>query len=416
MKWKCRNITMVTAIGISASLISQWVAAQPPEVAVRRLSDRVLILNVPGAQSTNVIALNSKEGVVVVDTEVSPGIADAIRQRIHREFESDRIKVVINTHGHGDHVYGNQVFANAVIVAHETVRSAMEAGEGRREATAARLGKVVASLRSRLETLPPDSESTGALKDKIAYYESMQRGLGDGFRLTLPTLSFSEELRMDLGDLTLELKWFGTSHSDGDILVYCPEEGLLMTGDLFAPGVDPYVDSERIEQFPRWIESLEEIEGRSASLATIVPGHGDVFAPADLEPTLAFVREQERKYLGKVSGFFEARKALQAEGVEAGILSLRQSAARPERYYLIHSELDSYAFHLMMDGRVEDALQIFVALAELFPESDVAFDSLGEAHMRSGNTELAAADFRRALELNAENRNAATKLAELEAE
>jgi glyoxylase-like metal-dependent hydrolase (beta-lactamase superfamily II) len=416
MKVKIGNIIVRTTIGIIISAAALSSAAQPPDVVVRRLSDRVLVLNVHGAQSTNVVALKSEKGVVVVDTEVSPVFAAAIRKAIEREFGAVPISFVVNTHGHGDHTYGNQVFPDALIIGHEAAGPAMEAGEERRRATAVRLAQAVAQLESRLETLPPDSEPAAALETKISYFESMRRGLGNGFQLTIPTFSFSEDLKLDLGDLTLELKWFGLSHSDSDVLIYCPEEGLLMTGDLFAPGNEPYVDSERIAQFPRWIENLEEIEARSASLTSIVPGHGEPFAPADLEPILAFVLQQDEKYSGKESGFFEVKEAFETESIEAGLQSLRRAGEQPERYYLIHSELDSYAFHMMMEDRVDDALQIFLTLAELFPESDLAFDSLGEARIRRGEDDLAAAGFRRALELNPENRNAAKRLAELKAQ
>ena len=66
------------------------------------------------------------------------------------------------------------------------------------------------------------------------------------------------------------------------------------------------------------------------------------------------------------------------------------------------------------DGaQLDDALAIFLVLAELFPESDVAFDSLGEVYQRLGDNAAAIASFEKALELNPENGNAAEKLREL---
>ena len=68
----------------------------------------------------------------------------------------------------------------------------------------------------------------------------------------------------------------------------------------------------------------------------------------------------------------------------------------------------------MMEGRVDDALEIFTVLAELFPENDVAFDSLGEALVRLDEPEQATSAFRRALEINPENRNSARRLSEIQ--
>ena len=62
---------------------------------------------------------------------------------------------------------------------------------------------------------------------------------------------------------------------------------------------------------------------------------------------------------------------------------------------------------------MDDALAIFTVLADLFPENDMAFDSLGEAYLRKGDKEHAKASFQRAVELNPENSNASAKLASL---
>ena len=69
---------------------------------------------------------------------------------------------------------------------------------------------------------------------------------------------------------------------------------------------------------------------------------------------------------------------------------------------------------MMLDGKNDEALQIFEVLAELFPDSDVAYDSLGEAYMRKGSIEKAIVCFKKSLELNPDNRNAQDKLKELQ--
>jgi len=70
----------------------------------------------------------------------------------------------------------------------------------------------------------------------------------------------------------------------------------------------------------------------------------------------------------------------------------------------------SYAFRLMLAEELDEAHMMFMVLAELFPESDVAFDSLGEIYVRLGNTEAAIAAFEQSLDLNPDNRNAAERL------
>jgi tetratricopeptide (TPR) repeat protein len=80
----------------------------------------------------------------------------------------------------------------------------------------------------------------------------------------------------------------------------------------------------------------------------------------------------------------------------------------------LHPEIDQYAYRMMLDGKVDEALEIFKVLAELFPASDIAFDSLGEGYMRKENTEMAISSFKKSLELNPDNRNAQEKLKALQ--
>jgi ankyrin repeat protein/glyoxylase-like metal-dependent hydrolase (beta-lactamase superfamily II) len=384
------------------------------EVTVKRLSDRAMVLNVPSSQSTNIIALNSEEGIVVIDTEVSPVFAREIRNRIEGEFGSSTFRAVINTHGHGDHTYGNQVFGDAEIIGHSTTEATMEAAEDRRRALAIRLDAVVSRLESQLASAEPGSNSAVALSSKMTYYKGIHDGLSEGFELTPPTVTLEESMVLDLGDLSLEISWFGKSHSDDDLLIYCPEEKLLATGDVFAPGQDLYVDSERIGHFDRWIDSLETIASREDDIEFVIPGHGEFLKLNEIGSQLAFVRDQKQTFEGRKSAFDEFKRVNQSQGLEQGLATLRKLNSNSKAYYLIHSELDSFAFEIMMEGRVDEALEIFRVLAELFPENDVAFDSLGEALVRLDEPEQAASAFRRALEINPENRNSARRLSEFQ--
>ena len=66
--------------------------------------------------------------------------------------------------------------------------------------------------------------------------------------------------------------------------------------------------------------------------------------------------------------------------------------------------------------RLEDAIEIFKLNAEAYPESSNVYDSLGEAYMMNGNTDMAIANYEKSLELNPDNTNAVEKLKELKNE
>jgi glyoxylase-like metal-dependent hydrolase (beta-lactamase superfamily II) len=350
--------------------------------------------------------------LVVVDTERSPAFAEPVREAIEAEF-SEPIVYLVNTHGHMDHTFGNQVFADATIIAHESVPEEMEAANQRRTGLAQQLRAGVDQLRRRLESLEPESEAALDVARNLAYYEPWADGLEAEFILTLPNVTFKDRMRLDLGDLNLELVWFGRAHTHGDILVYCPEEQLLLVGDLLYSEGFPYIDTERVAYLDRWYEVLSGFRTRNEGIARVVTGHEVSLPLAHLDSTIAFIAEQQQRFADKESALSAFRTLHEQSGLDAALLHLREMHRQPEGYYMLHPELDQHAYRMMLAGELEDALAVFLVLAELFPDSDVAFDSLGEVYVRLENTEAAVSNFRRALQLNPDNGNSARRLGEL---
>jgi len=413
-------LTRVFAAVVTCMLLGSATARsqQPSDagdvaVTVTRLSDRVAVFRTSaGSEPTNAIAIRSQKGIVVVDTERSPTFAAAIRSAIEAEFPGE-ITYLIDTHGHADHTNGNQVFADATIIAHENAVADMEAAAERREGLVRQLRAGIAGATRRYEAQEEGSEAAVALAQTISYYEHWVTGLESGFVLTLPDSTFSDTMRLDLGDLTLELVWFGNAHTHGDILIYCPEERLLLVGDLFHSQGFPYIDSERVPYLSRWHETLDRLLQREGGITHVVTGHEVSLSLAHLDSTRTFVAEQQTRFAGRESALDVFRGLYEAEGADVALERLREMNGQPDRYYVLYPELDTYAYRLMLADQLDDALAIFLVLAELFPESDVAFDSLGEVYMRLGDNEAAIASFEKALELNPENGNAAEKLREL---
>ncbi len=382
-------------------------------VDVKRLSDRVAVFRIEGGYS-NVVAINSQKGMVVIDTEGSPTLAALLRKKITEVFGGKNFAYVINTHAHGDHSFGNQAFAEAVIAGHENCPKEMMARGERIKSTTASLKANLTQMKGRFEKMDKESPPAKNLARKIAYYEALIQGYENGFVLTPPSLTFSEGLMLDLGDLTLDLAYFGTSHSMSDIIIHCPQEGLWMTGDLFYPQGDLYIDSERVLELPRWTACLEKIIAAEKDTKYIVPGHEEFLTLDDLKKKLADVRAKQAEFAGKQSAFFAFKKAFEEKGLEDSLLVLKDLKAKPDQYYMLHPEIDQFAYRLMLKDKLDEALSIFKVLAELFPDSYLAFDSLGEVCLRKGDKEMAIQSFRKSLELNPRNDNAAQQLKSLQ--
>lgn len=174
--------------------------------------------------------------VLVVDANFPSG-ADLVIPKI-KETTRKPIRFVFDTHHHGDHAYGNQVWVNhgAAPVANRGVLLEMEKYEPKRWDDTAKTRKDVAAS-----------------------------------RLKRPTLLFPQELVFDDGKRRLELLHFGVAHTRGDGFAWLPEERILFTGDACVNGPYNYVGDGNIKQ---WIKTLEN--ARMLQPKTVAPGHGPV--------------------------------------------------------------------------------------------------------------------------------------------
>lgn len=79
-------------------------------------------------------------------------------------------------------------------------------------------------------------------------------------------------------------------------------------------------------------------------------------------------------------------------------------------------EVNSRGYELMTAGHLEEACRVFELNTLVFAENWIVWDSLGECELASGNRERAIDHYRRSLELNPDNNNAARVLREQEGE
>ncbi len=76
-------------------------------------------------------------------------------------------------------------------------------------------------------------------------------------------------------------------------------------------------------------------------------------------------------------------------------------------------ELNRLGYMLLRDDRVPDALTVFKANVEIYPQDANAHDSLGEGLARAGHVEAAIASYKKSLELDPKNANAVTMIEKL---
>lgn len=200
--------------------------------------------------------VSTSEGIVMIDSAYLPTDAVQWRDEIARK---GRVRFIINTHHHLDHLGGNYFF-KADVIAHEECRKMYNLPLTRE------LDSEVPGEPPKVVTLEP-AES---YRLRIKELDSAGLPLLDGYELRGPTITFSERLTLYIGDHIFELVHM-PGHTKGDICVYIPQERVLFAGDSFSNHIQPSL----AQCLPfEWIESLKKIEAVDAKF--IVPGHGKV--------------------------------------------------------------------------------------------------------------------------------------------
>ena len=103
-----------------------------------------------------------------------------------------------------------------------------------------------------------------------------------------------------------------------------------------------------------------------------------------------------------------------SKGVDAAIAEYRRLLRdEAEKWDFREPQLNTLGYALMKHGKNAEAIAIFKLNAERFPASSNVWDSLAEAYMNSGERELAIAHYKKALEVDPKNENAAKMLEKL---
>jgi len=276
----------------------------------------------------NVTVMINDSSVVVVDAPADRDAIDELIDEIDRRT-SKPVRYVINTHWHGDHTQGNaryrQRWPEVRFIGHSSLtRDIVERAAADHQAKVARYTEQVPLAESQLEK----GLSIGGTEMTAEQMERQQQAIVDGKRwlaqnrdlpwLT-PNLAFDERLILDDDGRRIELHHFA-AHTDGDTVVYLPEEGIVLTGDMlddmpFAGHGHP----------TKWIAALATVE--RWEFETIVPGHGPLFRGKE---QLLLVKGLFEALVGQVRVGVAAGRSLEELRVEVDLTAWREALGRDD--------------------------------------------------------------------------------------
>jgi glyoxylase-like metal-dependent hydrolase (beta-lactamase superfamily II) len=205
----------------------------------------------------SVTAVVGSTGVAVVDTRCSLSEAREVKEQLRR-LTSAPVRWVVNTHAHFDHCWGNAEF-----VAPRLTPPARIWGH---ESLVARLDPADPRLLARRELLLAEGPQWA---QKVAELE-----------FAAPTELVRDQASVHLGDRTLELRFLGRGHTDGDLWILITGAGtgagaqprIALAGDLVEESAPPAFGSD---SFPlEWAGTLDRGLELLGPDTVVVPGHG----------------------------------------------------------------------------------------------------------------------------------------------
>jgi len=144
------------------------------------------------------------------------------------------------------------------------------------------LNKIVQDYDEQLLKSEPDSPEWKEIFTQKIRYMGAFSDLKNNVPVKLPDITFSDSMKIDLDDTTIEMIYFGKFHSDSDILVFVPETGVLFIGDLFSKYGRPGMSNSSISDEKRWMQAIRWIKWRTNNIETIIDGHGHILSIGDL--------------------------------------------------------------------------------------------------------------------------------------
>jgi cyclase len=214
-------------------------AAQP--AGLLPLNDRLSLITSGG---TNVLALSTTDGLVVVDSG-APELRDPFMGSL-RQVSGGRVATLFNTHWHTENTGANEILrrSGATIVAHENTRLWMAT-----------------------PTWMPDEDRYRQPRPKDAH----------------PNKTFYVDGSMNAGKERIDYGYLIEAHTSGDIYVFFRDSNVLAVGDVASPARDPELDYLTGAWIGGRVDAMDRLLKLSNADTKIVPGFGPVMTRAELQ-------------------------------------------------------------------------------------------------------------------------------------
>jgi glyoxylase-like metal-dependent hydrolase (beta-lactamase superfamily II) len=282
-----RTTLFVAAFMAFATSVAAQQDFSKVEVKATKVAGTVYMLTGSGG---NIGVSAGEDGIVIVDDQFAP-LAPKIIQALNGI--SDRpVKFVLNTHYHGDHTGGNEVFARtAPIIAQENVRKRLQSG-------AKAFGR----------DFPPSS------------------------KIALPVVTFNDRLTIHVNGEDIRAIHYPAGHTDGDVVVYFTQSNVVHMGDDFFNGGFPIIDVDNGGSVRGMIAGVEKVLVAIPDDAKVIPGHGPLGDKASLRAYVDMLKATSAAVEKEIRSGKTASQLKEAKVLAPWEAAWGQSFVKSDRY------------------------------------------------------------------------------------
>ena len=207
---------------------------------------------------------------LLVDTLFDLAMTREMLDGLRPVTEDHPIRTVVNTHANGDHWFGNELVADAEIIASRATAEEMATNGPDRLVEMVALDGAVGDFARHIFSPFDFTDIT----------------------VTPATRTYEGTLDLEVGGTAVQVIELGPAHTEGDSVVWVPGDRVLYAGDLLFIGGTPISWAGPISN---WITACDRM--LALEPAVVVPGHGPVI-PAErineVRDYLAFVEEEAK--------------------------------------------------------------------------------------------------------------------------
>src|SRR5262245_37050585 len=243
-----------------------------PHFQLHQLADGVFaaIHREGGAAQSNAGIIDLGDQVLIFDTFIAPAVATDLREAV-AALLSLPVSILINSHYHNDHIWGNQAFPTdiPIISTIKTRELITTLGADEHRWFAAHSQERLDGLIAQLDQQQGEA-SRRLTSYSITYYRTILEAL-PGLQIRLPNVTFAEQMDFHGSHRVAHLICYGGGHTPSDSILYLPEERIIFMADLLFTGTHIYLPDGDPDEIRRTLSRIIQLPAK-----TLVPGHGQL--------------------------------------------------------------------------------------------------------------------------------------------